>query len=67
MDERFRAGEQRPTIPWGSIAITAILLLAALSVIGAIVRTVIGVVKLVIVVVLAVAVISWVVGKKTDR
>ncbi len=59
---------RRPSTPWwwyGLVAIAA--LLAVLWVVSAIVGFLLGLVKLAIVVILAVAVIGWIVNAKADR
>lgn len=62
------AEAERPSTPlwwYGLVGLAAIL--AALWVISAVVGFLLGLLKIAIVVILAIAVVSWVVGRKADR
>jgi hypothetical protein len=62
------AAPQRPTTPlwwYGLVALAA--LLVALWVVKLVVGFVLGVVKVAIVVILAIALVSWVLGSKAER
>ena len=63
-DEPF-AGPRYPTWTYAVVAIAVVL--AALWLVGAVVHFLVGLVKVAIVVVLAIAVIAWAVGKKVER
>ncbi len=67
MNERFPADQERPTIPWGGLILVVLAVFGAITLVGFVLRTVFLLVKLAIVVVIAVAVISLIMGRKTDR
>ncbi len=67
MNERFPADQERPTIPWGGLILVVLTVFGAITLVGFVLRTVFLLVKLAIVVVIAVAVISLIMGRKTDR
>lgn len=62
------AEEQGPRYPlWAYGAVGVALVLAALWLIAAVIGFVLGLIKLAVVVVLAVALVAWIVGHKADR
>jgi len=63
-DDRV-AGPRYPT--WTYLIVVVAVVLAGLWLLGAVVHFLIGLVKVSIVVVLAVAIVAWVVGKKGER
>ena len=57
-----------PRYPLWAYAVVAVaIVLAALWLLGAVVHFLIGLVKVAIVVVLAVALVAWIIGRKADR
>ncbi|HEY2813930.1 MAG TPA: hypothetical protein VGJ03_10750 [Acidimicrobiales bacterium] len=62
------AAPERPSTPLWWYAIVAVaLVFAAMWVVGAVVGFLLGIVKLAVLVILAIAFIGWVVGKKSAR
>ena len=62
------AAPERPATPlWWYAIVGLAILLAALWVVHVVVGFVLGLVKVAIVVILAVALVSWVVGSKAER
>ncbi len=52
---------------WASVAVAIAIVLAAIWLLAAVVHFIIGLVKVAVVVVLAVALVAWVLGKKSER
>ena len=62
------AAPERPTTPlWWYALVGLAIVLAGLWVISAVVGFLLGLLKLAIVVILAIAAVSWVVGRKVER
>lgn len=62
------AAPERPTTPlWWYVLVGLAVLLAALWVVNVVVGFLLGLVKVAIVVILAIALVSWVLGNKAER
>ena len=67
MNERIPVDDSRPTVPWGGMVLVVLAIVGALSIVGFVLRTIFWFVKVGIVVAVAAAVISLVVGRKAER
>ncbi|MCI0347562.1 MAG: hypothetical protein L0221_19345 [Chloroflexi bacterium] len=58
---------ERPTIPWGGMILVALAIFGAIALVQFVLGTLLGLIKLAIVVVVAIALIGVFVGRKGDR
>jgi hypothetical protein len=58
---------ERPLVPWGGLVIGALAVFGAFSLIGFVIHTVWALVKVAVVIVIALAVINLIVGRKATR
>ena len=52
---------------WAYVVVAVAIVLAAIWLLGAVVHFIIGLVKVAVVLVLALALVAWIVGKKAER
>ncbi len=52
---------------WAYVVVAAAIVLAAIWLLAAVVHFIIGLVKVAVVLVLAIALVAWIVGKKAER